>query len=143
MESSSGIMLNKFALLFLSYFTFTCYSWTAEVPSSNKNHLLFLMSSGHISQAIDVYKQYHQQNGQHDFELIQEMGLFLLDQGYHSSDPETQIMTIFGAGISMNERTLYILEAGMDSNLPELQLMTLITLRNFKMIKPTKHCKGL
>lgn len=104
----------------------------AENKIDNKNHILFLMRSGHISQAIDIYKQYHRQNSQHDFELIQEMGLLLLDLGQRSSDPEIRVMTTFGAGISQNERTLYILEAGMDSGIPELQLVCLNYLSRYQ-----------
>lgn len=97
-----------------------------------KSHILFLMRSGHISQAIDGYKQYHKKTQQHDFDLLQEMGLLLLDQGYHNTDPEIQVLTTFGAGISLNERALYILEAGMDSGMPELQLVCLNYLAQYQ-----------
>lgn len=107
-------------------------SLISEDIVDNKNHMLFLLRSGHLPQAIDAYKQYHKNTGQHDFELIQEMGLLLLDHGYHSSDPEVRIMATFGAGISLNERTMYILEAGMDSNVPELQLVCLNYLSQYQ-----------
>lgn len=121
----------KYTIFILLSIFITCSSLSADI-APNKNHVLFLMRSGHISQAIDTYKQYHKHTGQHDFELIQEMGLLLLDQGYHSSDPEVRAMTTFGAGISLNERTLYILEAGMDSEIPELQLVCLNYLSQFQ-----------
>lgn len=90
------------------------------------------MRSGHISQVISTYQQYHKKSGQHDYELIQEMGLFLLDQGYRSADPETRLMATFGAGISLNERILYILDGGMDSGIPELQLVCLNYLSQYQ-----------
>lgn len=112
-----------------------CFLWTSALFADEtpiKNQVLFLMRSGHISQAIDTYKQYHQQTKQHDLELIQEMGLLLLDQGYRSADTDIQIMTTFGAGTSLNERTLYILEAGMESKIPELQLISLNYLAQYQ-----------
>lgn len=124
----------RFFLIIVVFVWISCLSAAIQKPNNidNRNHSLFLMRSGHISQAIDAYEQYHKQIGQHDFELIQEMGLLLLDQGYHSSDPEIRIMTTFGAGISLNERTLYILEAGLDSGIPELQLVCLNYLAQYQ-----------
>ena len=130
---------------FFFSFVLIAASLTANIQCENKidnkNHILFLMRSGHISQALDIYKQYHKQIGQHDFELIQEMGLLLLDQGYRSSDPEIRVMTTFGAGISQNERTLYILEAGMDSAAPELQLVCLNYLSHYQNDKADEILK--
>lgn len=98
----------------------------------HSHHILFLMRSGDTSRALETYKQYHQQTHQHDYELIQEMGLLLLDHGSRQSDPEIRLLTTFGAGISLNERTLYILEAGMDSGIPELQLASLHYLSQYQ-----------
>lgn len=119
-------MLNKnfFVIVFLIFLSLS-QVFSQDKPIENKNHILFLMRSGRISQAIDVYRQYHQQLGKHDYDLIQEMGLLLLDQGFHSSDPDIRMMTTFGAGISLNERALNILEASIDSGVPELQMIGL------------------
>lgn len=125
----------------LIYLIFFFLLSSSSIQGENKNHLLFLMRSGCISQAIESYKKYYKETGQHDFELIQDLGLYLLDQGYHSTDPETRIMTIFGAGISLNEKTLYILEAGMDSGLPELQLISLNYLSQFQNDKADQALK--
>jgi HEAT repeat protein len=127
-------MLNNLKNLFVLFALFCCASLSAEAVDTlqNKNHILFLMRTGNISKAVNAYRTYQKQSGQHDYELIQEMGLLLLDQGYHSSDPETRIMTTFGAGISQNERALYILEGGMDSGAPELQLVSLNFLSQYQ-----------
>lgn len=127
-------MYNKIRVF--SFFVFLCTSLFGESGDKNslvnKNHLLFLMRSGHISQAIEGYRQYHKAGGQHDYDLIQELGLLLLDQGHYSSDPEVRILTTFGAGISLNERALYILDDGMDSGIPELQLICLNYLSQYQ-----------
>lgn len=130
-------MFNK---LFISFFLLL-FSFSYAETQGNKNHVLFLMRTGSISRAMDAYKLYHRENGQHDFELIQEMGLLLLDQGYRNSDPEIQVMTTFGAGISLNERALYILENGMDSGIPELQLVCLNYLSQYQNDKADEALK--
>jgi HEAT repeat protein len=93
--------------------------------NSPSNHILFLMHTGNTAQALQEYQQYHLKTGSHDFELIEQMGLALLDQGYRSNDPEVQLLTLFGAGISTNEKALYILEDGLASRQPELELIAL------------------
>lgn len=123
-------MCNKFLLLIFSFLLLN-HQVSAGL-ASQKNHVLFLIQAGNISQAIEGYKAYKKQNGEHDFELIQEMGLLLLDSGYRDADPEIRIMATFGAGTSLNERTLYILEEGLDSKIPELQLVCLNYLAQFQ-----------
>jgi HEAT repeat protein len=122
----------KFLVLTFIFQISSLFSLENQPQASNRNHLLFLIRSGHINQAIESYRNFQKSTGQHDYELIQEMGLLLLDHGYRSSDPDTKIMTTFGAGISLNERSLYILEAGLDSGIPELQLISLNFLSRFQ-----------
>lgn len=127
-------MLNKCVGIPLAvfFFFFSIQSFIFSALPENRNHALFLMRSGNISHAIEVYKRYHKNFKQHDYELIQEMGLLLLDQGCRHEDPEIRLMTTFGAGISLNEKTLYILEAGLDSNIPELQLASIHYLSRYQ-----------
>ncbi|BBI16770.1 Uncharacterized protein NCS13_1_0575 [Neochlamydia sp. S13] len=98
----------------------------------NHSHLLFLVRMGNVSQAIKAYECYHKQTGKHDFEFLQEMALLLLDQGYRCSDLNTRLMTLFGAGICLNERALYILKEGISSGIPELQLISLNFLSQYQ-----------
>lgn len=96
------------------------------------NRIIFLMQTGHISQAVDLYRQYSKQIGYHDYEIIQKMGLIILDQGFRSKDLEYQLLTLYGAGISLNEKALYILEEGLRSSVPELQLVAINFLARFQ-----------
>lgn len=96
------------------------------------NQILYLIQIGKISNAIQLYRQYVKQIGQHDFEILQHIGLGLLDYGYHSKDPEIQLMTLFGAGTSNNEKALYILLEGVNSSHPILQLIALNFLARYQ-----------
>lgn len=128
-------MFNKLFILSLAVLlTFKLFAAPSpQLHHQNlSHHVLFLMRSGDTSKALETYKIYQTQQGQHDFELIQEMGLLLLDQGCRNPDAEIRLMTAFGAGISLNERTIYILEAGMDSGIPELQIVSLNFLGQFQ-----------
>lgn len=93
--------------------------------SSNSNHILYLMHTGNINQALQAYQRYKTETGSHDFELLERMGLSLLDQGFRTRDPEIQAMALFGAHISQNEKALYIVEDALMSNNPELQIIGL------------------
>lgn len=49
----------------------------------------------------------------------------MLDQGFRTRDPELQLLTIYGAGVSLNEKALYIIQEGFNSSIPQLQLVAL------------------
>jgi len=101
--------------------------------SCTENHrILYLMQSGDTKTALEMYQDYYESHQKHDRELLQQIGMVLLDQGYRSSDPETQLLTLFGAGISANEKTLYIIEEGIKNPQPQLQLVSLNLLMRFQ-----------
>lgn len=106
-----------------------CFSEPAAPPShpqqTNVSRILYLMHTGETAKALEAYQEHRKESGTNDFELIEQIGLILLDQGYRTRDPEIQCLTMFGAGISTNEKALYILEDGMATGEPELQLLAL------------------
>lgn len=110
------------ALLFINLMPISAVPEKSVVESSR---ILFLMQAGHTHTAMKLYQQYYEQLGYHDRDLIQQIGLALLDQGNEASEPETQLLTLFGAGISMNENAIYILEEGLKSPNPQLQLVAM------------------
>ncbi len=87
--------------------------------------ILYIMQSGNTLQALDLYQQYYALRGQHNLDLIQQISFMILDQGSRSSDPEIQLLTILGAGISAQDMVLYILENGASSSIPEQQVASL------------------
>lgn len=104
----------------------------SHVVISPANHILFLMHTGDTAKALEAYKEYAKKSGMQDFELLERMGLILLDQGFRTREPESQLLTLFGAGISMNEKALYILEEGLANDQPELQMIALNFLAKYQ-----------
>lgn len=95
----------------------------------HSNQILYLIQSGNLKLSIDRYQEH---NKSHDSELLQQMALLILDQGYRSDDVETQLLTLYGAGISAHESALYILKDGMSSKEPKLQLVALNFLSRYQ-----------
>lgn len=117
-------MFNKKSLTCLLALSTMAFSpLCADHASSGR--ILYLAQSGNLSDAIKIYQEQAKAAGQHDFELLQQLGFQILSQGYKTKDPEIQLLTLFGAGISANEKALPILEAGLDSENPQLQMVAL------------------
>lgn len=96
-----------------------------ELPPFEEGRILFLLQQGDSTQALSVYQKNSERLGQHQFELLHQIALFLLQEGSSQRDPETQLLTLFGAGISMHEQAESILEAGLASPFAEIQLVAL------------------
>lgn len=96
-----------------------------EASSSCPNQALYLVHKGQIESALTIYAKYFKEAGCHDTEFLQHLGLSLLEQGSRHSDPEIQLMSIFGAGIAMNEVAMPILAKAVSSPSPPLQLIAL------------------
>lgn len=111
------------------------------VQGTVAGRILFLMQSGHQDTAIDYYRDYQQQLGEHDFGLLQQIGLQILEQGFRSSDAETRLLAAYGAGIAFHERTLYLLEEGLGSRYPELQLVCLNFLAKYQHVAADEALK--
>lgn len=88
----------------------------------NKLHILYLLQSKEFGRSIDLYREYKQSLGRHDFEVLQQMALLILEQGARSLDPETQLMSIFASGIAGISASVDILEAGILSTEPQTQM---------------------
>ncbi len=93
-----------------------------EKTGINKLHVLYLLQSKEFNRAIDLYEEYRAALGRHDFEILQQMGLIILEQGARSPDPETQLMSIFGSSIAGIAASIDILEAGITSPHPQTQM---------------------
>jgi len=94
-------------------------------PLDLKLQSLFLMQQNKIEESIQKYKEYTKVTGQQDFEMLQQMGLTLLQKGIQSQDPQTFLMTLFGAGLCGSTRALEILEHGIEHPDPQTQLLAL------------------
>lgn len=96
-----------------------------------KMHALFLMQKNDLEGAFDRYRDYCHATGHHDFEMLQQMGLLLLQKEIQTEDPQVYLMTLFGAGISGSSGALDILEKGLLQMDPQIQLLTLHFISQF------------
>lgn len=109
----------------------------ATLPQEDiKNHTcpkqaLYLVHKGQIDAALNLYLNHYQECQHHDTEFLQQFGLSLVEQGSRSSDPEVQLMALFGAGISMNDQVIPILGRAIHSQNPGLQLLALSFLSRY------------
>lgn len=118
--------------------TLLSLSLTASSPSPPissfdeiKLHSLYLMQQNQIEESIEKYREFADLSGRHDFEALQQMGLILLQKGIQSSDNQTFMMTLFGAGLSGSANALEILEKGIDHPDPQMQLLALHFIAKF------------
>lgn len=92
------------------------------------NRVLYLLRQGHFQTAIENYEQLAADC--QDYQMLQQMGLTLIEQGWKNSDPEIRLLSLFGAGISAHDQTLAILEDAVQSSEPTFQLAALNFLSN-------------
>lgn len=90
-----------------------------------KMQALYLMQQKKVEESIERYRELASLSGRHDFELLQQMGLILLQKGIQHEDPQVFLMTLFGAGFSNSAQALEILEKGLRLPDPQIQLLSL------------------
>lgn len=125
-----------FALLCLGVFVTSFQLNGEEVVDDSltlhQGRILFLLQQGEHKQALQLYQNKFQLSGQHDFELLHQIGLRILDFGFRQRDPECQLLTLFGAAVSAHEDAYYILEESLKSSYPAIQLVALGALARFQ-----------
>lgn len=110
-------------------------SETELPPPAHNGRILFLIQQGEHEQALKLYQAFYQEKGQHDFELLHQIGLRILDYGFRQNDPRCQLLALFGASVSAHEDAYYILEESLKSRIPEIQLIALDALGRFQTDK--------
>ncbi len=96
-----------------------------------KLHALYLMQQNQFEESIEKYREYSLLSSRHDFEVLQQMGLILLQKGIQSQDNQTLLMTLFGAGLCGSASALEILEKGVLHPDPQMQLLSLHFIAKF------------
>jgi len=97
----------------------------AKNADEMKLHALYLMQQHQTEEAFSRYREYFAHSGKHDFQVLQQMGLILLQKGIQTMDPQVFMTTLFGAGLSGSTRSLEILEKGLEQSDPHIQLLAL------------------
>jgi HEAT repeat protein len=90
--------------------------------SVNRSYIPYLMQKNQCAQAIDLYRQLQQEQKKHDFEILEQLGTIILEKGAESSDPETQLLTLYGSSRATLSLTVPFLAKALKSQHPQTQL---------------------
>lgn len=90
-----------------------------------KLHALYLMQQNNIEESIEKYRDYADLSRKQDFETLGRLGIILLQKGIQSTDTQTILMTLFGAGLCGSSGALEILEKGISHPDPQIQLLSM------------------
>ncbi len=99
---------------------------SAESPVPDKRHVLYLMSIREVEQAITEYLAIYKFEKKHDFEILEQMCLTLLEIGSSSPNPDDQLLTLFGISLSGSSNSfISFLDTAIKSPYPEVQAAAL------------------
>ena len=93
-----------------------------SLPPEISGKILYLIHKHETAKALSCYLE---EAKEPDFALLQQIGSRLIEEGAKSDDPETMIMTLFGAGISTSPDLLPALKKGIQSKELKHQLTAL------------------
>ncbi len=96
----------------------------AEEPIDS-DHIFYLMQSNNLPASFKLYDEYKTGLGRHDFEVLTQIATIILEQGIRSSDPEVQLMSLYGASIAGLTSTIDILAEGVKSPNPDTQMASI------------------
>jgi hypothetical protein len=83
-------------------------------------HVLHLMSKGDVVGAVQEYRTDVVEASGHDFEMLQQMALVMLE-GASVREGEEQMLAMFGAGVTQTSAAIPIFRNGISSQHPEVQ----------------------
>ena len=90
-----------------------------------------MMHNGKVEMAIERYRESVKESGKHDFETLEAMASTLLEKGMESDDPESQLLSLFGAGSAGLKSTLSLCRTAMRSRQPTIQMAAIQILAQF------------
>ncbi len=93
-----------------------------ETSESHRNHIVYLLKSQELSSSIDSYYKHKNKIGKHDFEVLEQMAVTLLEEGARSDDYEKQLLSIFGTNLASLSASIGILESSIASQYPQTQV---------------------
>ena len=103
-----------------------------ESKELGKWHVAYLAKTGKIIKAVDTYFEEARLQDEHDFEVLQQLGSVLLEQGARSENPEKQLASIYGARLAGIASPLDVMEEGVRSQNPETQLACIQSIASFQ-----------
>ena len=96
-----------------------------QLTPQTSAQILYHIHHGDTKTGLNCYLDSIDTTKEHDYTLLQQAGINLLEQGASSSDVEVQMMCLLGAGVSLSPPLLPILEKGIQSDNMQAQLAAL------------------
>lgn len=127
--SKKGTLQMKF--FFLGIFLTLAFNLHA-FPSNISARMLYFLHHKDCKRAFEIYLEEAKESQSHDWDLLQQAALSILQEGSESIDPEIFMMTLFGSGISANPTVLPILEKALLSKDVKAQVIALQFLGRFE-----------
>lgn len=100
---------------------FICSVLCGAEPIS-RDQIPYLLERNDFQLSFQLYQQHKEQNGRHDFEVLESIGTILLEKGARSPDPQIQLLTLYGSAYASRSSMLPILEEAVLSKHLETQL---------------------
>lgn len=98
---------------------------TLSLSAIDRDHIAYLMQSRELHASLEMYEEYRKELGRHDFEILQQLGMIIIEQGVRSGDMEAQLLSIFGAAIAGLSSSIDILDEGIRSPHFETQMASI------------------
>ncbi len=93
-----------------------------ESPLPSKQQIIYLAQARDSKEALSLYRTYKKQLGRHDFEVLQQIASVILEQSAKSTNPEKQILGLFGYSIGGLSAPPNLLSSALASSDIQLQL---------------------
>ena len=99
-----------------------------SITETGQKQILHLAAVGEIDEAIKTYQKHSQSSNEHSIDLLEQIGLKILQMGFKTQDPETCLLSLFGANIARVPVDRKFLTRAFKSSNPLLQSAALQTL---------------
>lgn len=124
--------------------TLVCaFSLQAGSPDAVKAQMSYSARMGNPAKALELYNQYALMQGAHDFDALKTICIGMLQNGVREAKESSDLMSVYGAGLSQSEETMSVLEVGLNSKNPQAQAISLHFLSRLANDKADQLILGL
>jgi len=95
---------------------------SANELSLQRYRVTYLAQAGNLTESLALYQQQRTASGKHDFEILQQLAIIILQEGAKSEEPKKQLLSIYGSSLGGMLLSLEILEMGLRSPMEQAQL---------------------
>jgi HEAT repeat protein len=108
---------------FLILFIFASFALFAN--GKDYRQISYLISTQQHQKALENYLAIYKEKGRHDFDVLEQIAITIIEKGAVSKDSEDQLLSLFGMGISGGAGGHYLLYSFMKSSEPLVQAAAL------------------